>query len=79
MLRRLLLLQDAARGLKVLHSMNVVHGDLVGLLFAALPISIPWTQSTLCKDYSCQLGMAPLLSLLLLLVVALLSNSLGLD
>lgn len=29
MLRRLLLLQDAARGLKVLHSMNVVHGDLV--------------------------------------------------
>lgn len=29
MLKRLLLLQDAARGLKVLHSLNVVHGDLV--------------------------------------------------
>jgi hypothetical protein len=31
MLQRLLLLKDAAQGLKLLHSMNTVHGDLVGL------------------------------------------------
>jgi hypothetical protein len=29
MLRLLLLLQDAARGLQALHSKSVVHGDLV--------------------------------------------------
>jgi hypothetical protein len=29
MLQRLLLLKDAAEGLKLLHSMNTVHGDLV--------------------------------------------------
>jgi serine/threonine protein kinase len=29
MLERLLLLQDAAQGLKALHAKNVVHGDLV--------------------------------------------------
>lgn len=31
MLQRLLLLRDAAQGLKLLHSMNTVHGDLVSL------------------------------------------------
>jgi hypothetical protein len=31
MLQRLLLLKDAAQGLKLLHSMNTVHGDLVGV------------------------------------------------
>jgi hypothetical protein len=30
MLQRLLLLKDAAQGLKLLHSMNTVHGDLMG-------------------------------------------------
>jgi len=32
MLERLQLLQDCGRGLKELHSRNVVHGDLVRLL-----------------------------------------------
>jgi hypothetical protein len=31
MLERLLLLKDVASGLQVLHSNNVVHGDLVGV------------------------------------------------
>lgn len=33
MLQRLLLLKDAAQGMKLLHSMNTVHGDLVGACY----------------------------------------------
>jgi hypothetical protein len=49
MLQRLLLLKDAAQGLKLLHSMNTVHGDLVGLQLWFLWFQL---QSCTCSGQS---------------------------
>jgi hypothetical protein len=47
MFERLSLLVDAARGLKYLHSKDIIHGDLVSMGSSSMPICCAHCATTL--------------------------------